>query len=60
MTSLNFQTAVMAIAKVQVAHECSELDAITMMQGAAAAAGDESSLEVLCKIKSELLELSGL
>lgn len=53
--SLTFETAVMAIAKVAVAHECSELEVITMMQCAAAAAGDEASLEVLCQIKSELL-----
>lgn len=53
--SLTLETAVMAIAKVAVAHECSELEAITLMQGAAAAAGDEESLEILCKIKSDLL-----
>lgn len=58
--SLTFETAVMAIAKVAVVHECSELEAITLMQGAAAAAGDEPSLEVLCGIKSELLQKVGL
>lgn len=56
MTSLTFETAVMAIAKVQVAHECSELEAISMMQSAAAHAGDEASLEVLCEIKGKLIE----
>ena len=60
MASLNFETAVMAIAKVAVAHECSELEAITLMQGVAAASGDEESLEVLCSIKSQLLEQVGL
>ena len=58
--SLTFETAVMAIAKVAVAHECSELEAITMMQSAAASTGDEKSLEILCDIKRELLEQIGL
>lgn len=53
--SLTFETAVMAIAKVQVAYNCSELEAITRMQGAAAKAGDEVSLEILCNIKRQLL-----
>lgn len=56
MTSLTFETAVMAIAKVQVAYDCTELEAITKMQGAAAKAGDEQSLAVLCDIKAELID----
>ena len=56
MSSLNLETAVMAIAKVQAAYSLTDLEAITKMQGAAAAAGDEASLEVLCEIKAELLK----
>lgn len=56
MASLTFETAVMAIAKVQVAYSCSELEAITKMQGEAAKAGDEPSLEILCEIKGQLIE----
>lgn len=55
--SLTFESAVMAIAKVRVAYNCSEMDAITKMQEAAAKAGDEASLDVLCSIKSKLLGL---
>ena len=53
--SLTFETAVMAIAKVQAAYNCSDIQAITKMQGAAVQAGDEASLEVLCGIKAKLL-----
>lgn len=60
MTSLNFETAVMAVAKVQAAYNITDLEAITRMQGLAAKAGDEASLEVLCEIKSELLKLKEL
>ncbi|WP_219097558.1 hypothetical protein [Pseudomonas sp. UMAB-40] len=52
---LTLETAVIAIAKVQAAYSCTDLEAITKMQGAAAQAGDEASLEVLCEIKSVLL-----
>lgn len=55
--SLIAETAVIAIAQIQAAYNCSDLDAITRMQGAAAKVGDEASLEVLCKIKSVLLGL---
>ena len=57
MTSLTVETAVIAIAQVQVAYNCTDLEAITKMQDAAAKANDEASLEVLCKIKSVLLGL---
>lgn len=53
--SLTTETAVIAIAQVQAAYNCSDLDAITRMQGAAAEAGDEASLEVLCAIKGVLI-----
>lgn len=53
--SLTLELAVIAIAEVQVAFNCSDLEAITKMQGAAAKAGDEESLKVLCEIKSGLL-----
>lgn len=56
MTSLNFEAAVMAISKVVVAYNCTELEAITKMQGSAAKAGDDASLEVLCEIKGKLIE----
>lgn len=56
MASLNFETAVMTISKVVVAYSCTELEAITKMQGAAAKAGDDASLEVLCEIKEKLIE----
>ncbi|MNJ82008.1 hypothetical protein D3C77_811310 [compost metagenome] len=56
MKSLTFETAVMAISKVQVAYSCSELEAITKMQGESVKAGDEASLEVLCEIKGRLIE----
>lgn len=55
--SLTPENAVMTIAKVQAAYNCTDLEAITKMQGAAAKAGDETSLEVLCNIKSALLGL---
>ena len=55
--SLTPETAVIAIAKVQAAYNCTDLEAITKMQGAAAEAGDGASLEVLCDIKSVLLGL---
>lgn len=55
--ALNVETAVIAIAEVQVAYDCSALDAITKMQSAAAKADDEESLEVLCQIKSALIQL---
>ncbi|HID9922349.1 TPA: hypothetical protein ACXI4C_004396 [Pseudomonas aeruginosa] len=55
--SLNSVTAVIAIAKVQAAYRCSDLEAITKMQAAAARDGDEATLEVLCDIKSLLLGL---
>lgn len=55
--SLTPETVVMAIAKVQAAFNCTDLEAITKMQGAAAKAGDETSLEVLCNIKSALLAI---
>ncbi|WP_158785125.1 hypothetical protein [Pantoea sp. BAV 3049] len=55
MTSLTLETAVIAISKVQAAYGCTDLEAITKMQGAAAAAGDDQSLEVLCEIKNVLL-----
>lgn len=56
-TSLTLETAIPAIAQVQAAYGISDLDAITKMQGAAAKAGDEESLEVLCEIKNALLDL---
>jgi len=56
--SLNLETAVIAIAKVQATYGCTDIEAITKMQGAAAEAGDEASLEVLCHIKAELLGLN--
>lgn len=52
---LTTETAVTAIAQVQAAYNCSDLDAITRMQGAAVKAGDEASLEVLCAIKAVLI-----
>lgn len=55
--SLTLESAVIAIAKVQAAYSCTDLEAITRMQAASAKAGDESSLEVLCQIKSVLLDL---
>ncbi|UXH41584.1 hypothetical protein [Pseudomonas promysalinigenes] len=54
---LTLESAVQAIAKVQAAYNCSDLEAITKMQGAAAKAGDEASLECLCVIKATLLGL---
>lgn len=55
--SLTPETAVIAIAQVQAAYGCDDIEAITLMQGAAAKADDEGSLEVLCQIKSALLGL---
>jgi hypothetical protein len=55
--SLKLETAVIAIAQVQAAYSCSDLEAITKMQGAAAKAGDEESLAALCRIKAALLGL---
>ena len=55
--SLTLETAVIAIAQVQAAYNCSDLEAITKMQGAAAQSGDEASLEALCQIKAVLLGL---
>lgn len=56
--SLTIETAVIAIAKVQAAYDCTDIEAITKMQGAAAGADDEDSLDVLCHIKAELLGLN--
>lgn len=55
-TRLTLETAVIAIAKVQAAYNCTDIEAITRMQGAAAECGDEFSLEVLCEIKSVLID----
>lgn len=55
MTSLTIETAVIAIAKVQAAYNCTDLEAITKMQEAAAKAKDEQSLDVLCEVKSVLI-----
>jgi hypothetical protein len=55
--SLTAEAAVIAIAQVQAAYNCADIEAVTLMQGAAAKAGDEGSLEVLCQIKSALLGL---
>lgn len=55
--SLTPETAELAIAHVQVAYGCGDIKAITLMQGAAAEAGDEASLEALCQIKSALIGL---
>lgn len=55
MTSLTLETAVMAIAKVQAAYNCTDLEAITKMQTAAVKADDAVSLDVLCEIKGELI-----
>ncbi len=49
------KTFVKAIAAVQAAYHCPELEAITKMQGAAAAAEDEWSLEILCEMKNAIL-----
>lgn len=53
--SLTVETAVAAISEVQVAFNCTDLEAITKMQGSAAKAGDELSLQALCEIKAVLL-----
>ncbi|SDN51559.1 hypothetical protein SAMN04490208_0556 [Pseudomonas poae] len=53
--NLTLESAVQAIAQVQAAYNCSDLEAITKMQGAAAKSGDEASLEFLCQIKANLL-----
>ena len=58
MTSLTIESAVIAIAQIQVAYGCSDIEAITRMQSAAASVGDEASLDVLCEIKSHLLGLN--
>lgn len=55
MTSLTIETAVIAIAKVQAAYNCTDLEAITKMQESAAKAKDEQSLYVLCEVKSALI-----
>lgn len=55
MSSLTIETAVMAIANVQAAYGCSDIEAISKMQSAAAKAGDEHSLDILCEIKSVLI-----
>ncbi|MGQ6546012.1 hypothetical protein ACUNEV_00525 [Serratia sp. IR-2025] len=56
MASLTLETAVIAIAKVQAAYNCSDVEAVTKMQSAACKAGDEASLDVLCEIKSQLID----
>lgn len=56
MTSLTIETAVIAIAKVQAAYNCTDLEAITKMQAEAAKAGDEKSLDVLCEVKGVLIQ----
>ncbi|BBV03972.1 hypothetical protein [Providencia rettgeri] len=53
--SLTIETAVVAIAKVQSTFKCSDVEAISKMQSAAAKSGDEKSLEILCEIKRELI-----
>lgn len=55
MASLTIETAVIAIAKVQAAYNCTDLEAITKMQEEAAKAKDEQSLDVLCEVKSVLI-----
>lgn len=55
MNSLTIETAVIAVAKVQAAYNCTDLEAISKMQAAAAKEGDEASLDVLCEIKSVLI-----
>lgn len=56
MTSLTIETAIIAIAKVQTAYKCTDLEAISKMQAAAAKAGDEQSLDALCEVKSVLIQ----
>lgn len=55
MKHLTIESAIIAIAKVQAAYNCTDLEAISKMQAAAAKSGDEKSLDVLCEIKSELI-----
>jgi hypothetical protein len=57
MACLDRTTADIAIEAVQAAHNCSDIAAITLMQEAAAKAGDERSLVLLCDIKAELIGL---
>lgn len=54
--TLTHESVVMGIAQVQADYGCTELEAITKMQSAAAAVGDEAALEVLCEIKSAVLD----
>lgn len=60
MVSLTIETAVIAITKVQVAYNCTDIEAISRMQSAAAKAKDETSLDVLCEIKRELIATEAL
>ena len=54
--SLTLETAIIAITQVQVAYNCSDLEAISKMQAEAAKVGDEESIEVLFVIKNELIK----
>lgn len=58
MTSLTLEAAVIAISQVQAAYNCTDIEAISKMQAAAAKADDEVSLEMLCEIKAVLLGLN--
>lgn len=56
MISLNIESAVIAISKVQAAYNCTDIEAISKMQTEAAKVGDEKSIEVLFQIKTVLIE----
>lgn len=55
MKHLTIESAIIAIAKVQAAYNCTDIEAISKMQAEAAKAGDEKSLDVLYEIKAELI-----
>jgi len=54
--SLTAETAPAAIEAIKNVFHCTDLEAITKLQGEAAKAGDEPSLEVLCASKWKLIE----
>ena len=55
MKHLTIESAIIAIAKVQAAYNCTDIEAISKIQAEAAKAGDEKSLGVLCEIKAKLI-----
>ncbi len=55
--SLTNESVVSAVAVVQAAYNCTDIEAISKMQTAANEANDTASLDVLCDLKFALISM---